>query len=106
MLGTIDRVARPSNYSPELRAQALQMVAELTLDYPSRCALTIAVAMKQGVATAETLGKRLRRAEVDAGQRPGTPSAERAECRVSTALPFQSNLRPSQMNYKPSPRTS
>lgn len=79
MLGRIDRVARPSNYSPELRAQALRMVAELTLDYPSRYALIIAVAMKQGVGTAETLGKWVRRAEVDAGQRSRTPSAERAE---------------------------
>jgi hypothetical protein len=42
MLGTIDRVARPSNYSPEQRVQALRMVAELTPDYPSRYDLIIA----------------------------------------------------------------
>jgi transposase len=37
-------MARPSNYSPELRARAVRMVAELTLDYPSQYAAITAVA--------------------------------------------------------------
>jgi len=72
-------MARPSNYSPELRARAVRMVAELTPDYPSQYAAITAVARKLGIGTAETLRKWVRRAEVNAGQRPGTTSAEHAE---------------------------
>jgi transposase len=72
-------MARPSNYSPELRARAVRMVAELTADYPSQYAAICAVAKKLGIGTAGTLRKWVRRAEVDAGQRPGTTSAEQAE---------------------------
>jgi transposase len=55
------------------------MVAELTPDYPSQYAAITAVAKKLGIGTAETLRKWVRRAEVDAGERPGTTSAEHAE---------------------------
>jgi transposase len=72
-------MARPSNYSPELRARAVRMVAELAPDYPLQYAAICAVAKKLGIGTAETLRKWVRRAEVDAGQRPGTTSAEHAE---------------------------
>ena len=72
-------MARPSNYSPELRARAVRMVAELTPDYPSQYAAITAVAQKLGIGTAETLRKWVRRAEVDAGQRPGVTSAEHGE---------------------------
>jgi transposase len=37
-------MARPSSYSPELRARAVRMVAELTPDYPSQYAAITAVA--------------------------------------------------------------
>ena len=74
-------MARPSNYSPELRARAVRMVAELTPGYPSQYAAITAVAKKLGIGTAETLRKWVRRAEVDAGERPGTTSAEHAEIR-------------------------
>ena len=72
-------MARPSNYSPELRARAVRMVAGLAPDYPSQYAAITAVAKKLGIGTAETLRKWVRRAEVDAGQRPGMTSAEHAE---------------------------
>jgi transposase len=72
-------MARPSNYSPELRARAVRVVAELTPDYPSQYAAICAVAKKLGIGTAETLRKWVRRAEAGAGQRPGTTSAEHAE---------------------------
>jgi transposase len=72
-------MARPSNYPPELRARAVRMVAELTPESPSQYAAITAVAKKLGIGTAETLRKWVRRAEVDAGQRPGTTSAEHAE---------------------------
>ena len=68
-------MARPSNYSPELRARAVRMVAELAPDYPSQYAAICAVAKKLGIGTAETLRKWVRRAEVDAGERPGTTSS-------------------------------
>ena len=68
-----------SNYPPELRERAVRMVAEVTPDYPSQWAAITAVAQKLGVGTAETLRKWVRRAEVDAGQRPGITSEERAE---------------------------
>ena len=55
------------------------MVAELTPGYPSQYAAITAVAKKLGIGAAETLRKWVRRAEVDAGQRPGTTSAEHAE---------------------------
>lgn len=55
-------MARPSNYSPELRAWAVRMVAELTPDYPSQYAAICAVAKKLGIGTAETLRKCVRRA--------------------------------------------
>ena len=42
-------MARPSNYSPELRARAVRMVAELTPDYPSQYAAITAVAKKLGI---------------------------------------------------------
>jgi len=57
------------------------MVAELAPDYPSQYAAICAVAKKLGIGTAETLRKQVRRAEIDAGQRPGTTSAEHAEIR-------------------------
>jgi transposase len=74
-------MARPSNYSPELRTRAVRMVAELTPGYPSQYAAITAVAQKLGIGTAETLRTWVRRAEVDAGQRPGVTSAEHAEIR-------------------------
>src|SRR5438552_17775569 len=71
-------MARPSNYPPELRARAVRMVAELTPDYPSQYAAITAAAKKLGIGTGETLRKWVRRAEVDAGERPGTTPAEHA----------------------------
>jgi|SRR5882757_1968988 len=68
-----------SNYPPELRERAVRMVAEVQSDYPSQWAAIGAVASKLGIGSAETLRKWLRRAEVDAGERPGLTSEERAE---------------------------
>ena len=68
-----------SNYPPEVRERAVRMVAEVQGDYPSQWAAITAVASKLGIGSAETLRKWVRRAEVDAGQRPGITSEERAE---------------------------
>ncbi len=68
-----------SNYPRELRERAVRMVAEVKDDYPSQWAAIGAVASKLGIGSAETLRKWLRRAEIDAGQRPGISSEEHAE---------------------------
>jgi transposase len=72
---------RSSNYPRELRERAVRMVAEVTPHYPSPWAAMHAVATKLGIGSTETLRKWVRRAEVDAGQRPGSTSEENAEIR-------------------------
>jgi transposase len=71
-----------SNYPPELRERAVRMVVEVQGDYPSQWAAIGAVASKLGIGSAETLRKWVRRAEVDAGERPGVSSEERAEIKA------------------------
>ena len=68
-----------SNYPLELRERAVRMAAELQGEYPSQWAAIGAVAEKLGIGSTETLRKWVRRAEVDAGQRPGLTSEEHAE---------------------------
>jgi transposase len=73
-------MSRPnSNYPPEFRERAVRMVAEITADHGSQWAAMQVVAQKLGVGSAETVRKWVRRAEIDAGQRPGTTSEEHAE---------------------------
>jgi transposase len=71
-----------SNYPPELRERAVRMVAEVKGDYPSEWAAIAAVASKVGIGSSETLRKWVRRAEVDAGERAGLTSEERAEIKA------------------------
>jgi|SRR6478752_5007530 transposase len=68
-----------SNYPLELRERAVRMVAEVQGEYPSQWAAIGAVAEKLGIGSTETLRKWVRRAEVDAGQRPGLTSEEHTE---------------------------
>jgi transposase len=72
-------VARPSRYPPELRERAVRMVAEVLPNYPSEWPAMRAVADKLGIGTAETVGRWVRRAEVDGGVRPGITTEELAE---------------------------
>ncbi|WP_215452009.1 hypothetical protein [Streptomyces sp. ATCC 21386] len=55
------------------------MVAEIRPHYPTEWAATKAVAAKLGIGAAETVRTWVRKAEVDAGQRPGITSEEAAE---------------------------
>jgi transposase len=71
-----------SNYPPELRVRAVRMVAEVKGDYPSEWAAIAAVAAKLGIGSSETLRKWVRRAQVDAGERAGVSSEERAEIKA------------------------
>ena len=68
-----------SKYPLELRERAVRMVAEVAGDYPSEWAAMGAVASMLGITHPETLRAWVRRAEVDAGNRPGVTSEENAE---------------------------
>jgi transposase len=68
-------------YPPELRERAIRLVAEVRPDYASEWEAIGAVAAKLGIGSAETLRKWIRRAEIDAGKRPGVTSEESAEMR-------------------------
>lgn len=72
-------MGRPSKYPLELRERAVRMVAEVTPDYDSQWAAICAVAGKLGIGSAETLRTWVRRAEVDAGRRPGLTSEQSEE---------------------------
>lgn len=72
-------MARASKYPEELRERAVRMVAEIAPQYGSHWAAICAVAGKLGVGTPETVRTWVRRAEVDAGQRPGVSSEQSEE---------------------------
>lgn len=55
------------------------MVAEVRVNYPTEWAAMKAVAVKLGIGAAETVRSWVRRAEIDAGARPGTTSEDAAE---------------------------
>ncbi len=73
-------MARGSRYPRELRERAVALVFEQVGEHESEWETICSVAAKVGV-SAETLRKWVRRAEVDAGRRPGVSSEEAAEVR-------------------------
>ena len=66
---------KSTRYSPEVRERAVRMVMEHQAGYDSQWAAIVSVASKLGC-TAETLRKWVRRAEGEAGVRPGPKSEE------------------------------
>ncbi|MFO7856118.1 MAG: IS3 family transposase [Paracoccaceae bacterium] len=67
--------------TPEVRARAVRTVPEHQADRPSQWAAISSIAGKFGC-TAETLRKRVRQAERDAGERPGLTSDECARLKA------------------------
>ena len=74
-------MARKSPYPAEMRARAVRMVGEVRPNYDSEYAAIKAVAARLSVGSAETLRKWVRRAEVDAGTRPGITTGETSRSR-------------------------
>ncbi len=64
------------HYTPELRERAVRMVVESQKDYPSQWQAIESVCVKLGIGSPETLRLWVRRAEVDAGKRPGATTEE------------------------------
>jgi transposase len=71
----------PKQYPRELRERAVRLVAEHRGEYETEYAAIRSIAAKLGIAGPETLRQWIRKAEVDAGQRPGVTSQEAAEIR-------------------------
>lgn len=68
-------------YPPELRERAVRMVAESRREDETEWGSMTRVAGLLGVGTPETVRKWVRRAQVDAGTRPGITTEESAEVR-------------------------
>ena len=66
---------RSNRFSPKVRERAVRMVQEHNAEYPSLWAAAQSIAPKIGC-TAETLLEWLKRAQIDAGQRPGVTTAD------------------------------
>ena len=75
-------MGRPSKYSQEFRERAVRLVLEQRDEYPSEYEAIRSVAAKLGVGTPETVRKWVRRAEVDAGARPGLTTAEHEQIKA------------------------
>src|SRR3990170_441387 len=69
-------MTRPGRYPMEVRERAVRLVLEHAGEYPSQWSALKSIAAKCGM-TPETLRKWVRRAEVDAGARPGVTTEER-----------------------------
>jgi transposase len=72
---------RSGSYPKELRERAVRLVEEVRPEHASEWAAIESVASKLGIGSAQTVHKRVRKADVEAGTRPGTTSVESAEMR-------------------------
>jgi transposase len=65
-----------------MKERAVRMVGEVRGSYGNEYAAIRAVAARLGVGSPETVRKWLRRVQVDAGERPGITTEEKAEIRA------------------------
>ena len=72
---------RPGPYPAEVRERAVRMVFEHQDEYPSQWKAIESISAKLSI-NHETLRQWVRRAETDAGQRPGLTTDERARMRA------------------------
>jgi transposase len=72
---------RSKVYPRELRERAVRLVGEVRAEHSSEWAAIESVASNLGVGSAQTVHNWVRKAQVDAGSRPGTTSEESAELR-------------------------
>ena len=72
---------RSSNYPKELRERAVRLVGQVRAEHGSEWAAIESVASNLGVGSAQTVHNWVRKAQVDAGTRPGTTTEESAELR-------------------------
>jgi transposase len=71
---------RAGRYPDEVRERAVRMVLEHQGEYPSQWKAIESISAQLGI-NHETLGVWVRRAETDAGERPGLVTDERARLR-------------------------
>lgn len=71
----------PTRYGKDTRDRAVRLVVEHVENYESEWAAITSVSSRLGMG-AETLRKRVRQAEIDAGESPGLPSESAAELRA------------------------
>ena len=69
-------------YPQEMKERAVRMVGEVRGNYGNEYTAIKAVAAPLGIGSPETVRKWLRRAQVDAGERPGTTTEEKAEIKA------------------------
>lgn len=70
-----------NRYAPEVRERAVRLVLEHRDEYESEWAAITSIASKFGCST-ETLRNWVRKAETDAGMRPGVTSSQQEELKV------------------------
>ena len=68
---------RPGRYPDEVRERAVRMVFDHQVEYPSQWKAIASISKKLSI-NHETLRQWVRRAETDAGQRPGVTTEERS----------------------------
>ena len=69
-------------YPQEMKERAVRMVGEVRGNYGNEYTAIKAVAARLGIGSPETVRKWLRRAQVDAGERPGLTTEEKAEIKA------------------------
>ena len=72
---------QPKPFAPEVRERAVRLVLDHQTEYESQWAAIRSIAEKMGC-SAEALRTWVRRAERDAGQRPGLTTDERARLKA------------------------